>query len=119
LTNYQIPHNFGALIARRRRYLNLTQEELADLSRLSRPHLSKVERGKWKNLRLRTVLRLAETLNLSLDWLFLAGKIAPRRRVDIETKTEIRFLLDEELSDGQDGTAKVGPTTGEGIQAVD
>jgi transcriptional regulator with XRE-family HTH domain len=72
---FAIPRSFGTLLQGRRLAKGIPQDLLAKRVQLSREHLSKVENNKRRNLRLKTLLRLATELNLSLDALFLRGQV--------------------------------------------
>jgi transcriptional regulator with XRE-family HTH domain len=56
---------FGEQIRRRRKALNLSQEELAHMAGINRSHMGQIERGK-KNAGLTTVASIAKALNCSI-----------------------------------------------------
>jgi HTH-type transcriptional regulator / antitoxin HipB len=59
------PAQLGVLVRRRRKYLDLTQAELAGLSGLGERFVSEVERGK-ETAELGKVLRLLDRLGLGV-----------------------------------------------------
>lgn len=59
----------GASIAKRRAELGLSQEELAELSRVHRTYISDVERG-VRNVSILTLERIATALGIPLGALF-------------------------------------------------
>ena len=61
--------NIGSLIRKRRKELNITQEELAELSNLSVNYISKIERIDDQNISLKSLIAIANALNLTLDQL--------------------------------------------------
>ena len=60
-------HRFRASLRERRKELNLTQEQLADLSGVSTRFIHNLEAGK-ESLQLDLVLLVASTLGLELCW---------------------------------------------------
>jgi transcriptional regulator with XRE-family HTH domain len=60
---------FGKAIRRRRRELDLSQEELAESADLHRTYISSIERGE-RNVSLENIERLAEALDISISALF-------------------------------------------------
>ena len=60
-----ISHTFGEAVKQRRRKLAISQEELADRAGLHRTYISDVERA-TRNVTLKTAVRLADALELSL-----------------------------------------------------
>lgn len=75
----------GSAIRTRRRTLGLTMQQLAQLSGLSQPFLSKVERG-LAGLSLTSVERIAEALGISAAGLF--GAMASDHRHDVVRRSE-------------------------------
>jgi transcriptional regulator with XRE-family HTH domain len=59
---------FGEQVRRRRRALNLSQEELAHMAGINRSHMGQIERGK-KNAGLTTVASIANALNCNVAML--------------------------------------------------
>lgn len=68
-SNIDINHRFGKAVRRRRRELDLSQEELADRANLHRTYISNIERGRM-NPSLENVARIAEALEIPLSALF-------------------------------------------------
>jgi transcriptional regulator with XRE-family HTH domain len=60
---------FGKRIRSLREELNISQEELADLSELDRTYISGIERGR-RNIGLRNIIKIAEALNTPASELF-------------------------------------------------
>lgn len=60
---------FGQNIKQIRKQRNLTQKQLADQIKISRSYLSDIENGR-KNLSIKTVKKLADSLGLSVTDLF-------------------------------------------------
>lgn len=60
---------FGQNLKRIRKRMNMTQEELATKMEISRSYLSDIENGR-KNLSIKTVKKLADSLGLSVNDLF-------------------------------------------------
>lgn len=59
---------FGRRVYKMRRYLDMTQEELADRIESSRSHVSAIERGEVEP-RLATATKIARAFKISLDML--------------------------------------------------
>lgn len=74
--NPSIKFRFGKAIRRRRRELDLSQEELADRAQLNRAYLATIERGD-KNPTLETIEKLAKALDISIAELFAQYEIEP------------------------------------------
>jgi len=64
-----IKRRFGVAVRRRRRELNLSQEELADRAALHRTYIGDIERGA-RNISLENIEKLAEALQISVSELF-------------------------------------------------
>jgi transcriptional regulator with XRE-family HTH domain len=64
-----IRQRFGKAIRRRRRELDISQEELAERAELHRTYISDIERGEV-NPSLDNVEKLARALNISISDLF-------------------------------------------------
>ncbi|MDB9311207.1 helix-turn-helix transcriptional regulator [Aphanizomenon sp. CS-733/32] len=62
---------FGRAIRKRRRELDLSQEELAEKAELHRTYISSIESGKC-NISLDNIEKLAKSLNISISDLFAA-----------------------------------------------
>ena len=78
---------FGRNLWRSRQRAGLSQEELANLVGLSRPHVSVLERG-LDLPRLDTVLRLAAATNASVRALLAGMEWLPGRHVDGDFRVE-------------------------------
>ena len=72
---------FGLNLWRSRRQVGLSQEELANLAGLSRPHISVLERGA-ELPRIDTILRLAAATEVSVCVLLAGMEWQPGRHVD-------------------------------------
>jgi transcriptional regulator with XRE-family HTH domain len=64
-----IKKRFGKAIRRRRRELDLSQEELAERAELHRTYISSVERGS-RNVSIENIEKLAKALDISISALF-------------------------------------------------
>ncbi|MEA5515635.1 helix-turn-helix transcriptional regulator [Nodularia sp. UHCC 0506] len=64
-----IKWHFGRSVRKRRRELNLSQEELAEKAELHRTYISNIELGKC-NVSLVNIEKLAKSLNISISDLF-------------------------------------------------
>lgn len=60
---------FGQNLKHIRKRMNMTQEELATKMKISQSYLSDIENGR-KNLSIKTVKKLADSLGLSVNDLF-------------------------------------------------
>jgi transcriptional regulator with XRE-family HTH domain len=58
-----IPGRFGRNVARRRRRLGISKEELAERAQMERDSIRKIEAGQ-RSVRLLTLLKLAEALDV-------------------------------------------------------
>lgn len=67
--NYGIEYRFGKAIRRRRRELDISQEELAERAELHRNYISGIERG-TRNPSLKNIKKLAKALDISISSLF-------------------------------------------------
>jgi transcriptional regulator with XRE-family HTH domain len=67
--NYGIEYRFGKAIRRRRRELDLSQEELAERAELHRNYISGIETG-TRNPSLKNIEKLAKALDISISNLF-------------------------------------------------
>lgn len=65
-------YKFGKAVRRRRRELDLTQEDLAEKANLARTYITNLEAGKI-NASLETIVRLAEALEVSVWALLLSS----------------------------------------------
>ena len=60
--------NLGKRIKEERLKLNFTQEQLAEYADISTSYMGQIERGE-RNVTLDTLVRIANTLNVSIDYL--------------------------------------------------
>jgi transcriptional regulator with XRE-family HTH domain len=67
--NQEIEYRFGKAIRRRRRELDLSQEQLAERAELHRNYVSGIETG-TRNPSLKNIEKLAIALNISIARLF-------------------------------------------------
>ncbi|ACC83661.1 helix-turn-helix domain-containing protein [Nostoc punctiforme] len=65
-----IKQRFGKAVRRRRRELDLSQEQLAERAELHRTYISNLERGEL-NPSLETMEKLANALNISIPAMFI------------------------------------------------
>ena len=79
LKHFSIEYRFGRAIRRRRRELDLSQEELAEKSGLHRNYISGIENGE-RNPSLKNIAKLVAGLEISVSDLFV--------NYDIEVKSE-------------------------------
>lgn len=80
-----IPMTLGEYLRQRRKYLNLTQDELADKAKISQGYVSALERGVNKEPEEEVVIRLADALGIGHRELM---RIAyPDRIFDLEKKS--------------------------------
>jgi len=79
---------------------NLSQAQLAKLCGISQPSLSDIESGKTKSLRGKTLMRLAEALGQSPEWLAgdsgKADAFAPRSHAEENLLAGFRRLTTAE-----------------------
>lgn len=69
-----IEYRFGRAIRRRRRELDLSQEELAEKSGLHRNYISGIETGE-RNPSLKNIVKLAAALDISVSDLFVSYNV--------------------------------------------
>lgn len=69
-----IKWRFGRAVRKRRRELDLSQEELAEKAELHRTYISSIELGKC-NFSLENIEKLAKALNISMPDLFASCSI--------------------------------------------
>ncbi len=74
-----IEYRFGRAVRRRRRELDLSQEELAERSGLHRNYISSVENGN-RNPSLRNVEKLAQALDISISDLFVNYNVEVKQK---------------------------------------
>ncbi len=77
-----IKYRFGKAVRRRRRELDLSQEELAERAELHRTYISSIERGQ-RNPSLENIEKIAKALSISISDLFINYKI---EEVDTDDK---------------------------------
>lgn len=70
----------------------LTQEAFAEHAKFSYKYYQGIEHGQWKNLRIRTIEKLAQGYVITLSELF--GKKVPKPQINHESKEEIRAIID-------------------------
>jgi transcriptional regulator with XRE-family HTH domain len=80
--NQDIEYRFGRAIRRRRRELDLSQEELAERAELHRNYVSGIETG-TRNPSLKNIEKLAKALDISVARLF------SDYGVEVESESEI------------------------------
>jgi transcriptional regulator with XRE-family HTH domain len=80
----EINKRFGKALRRRRRELDLSQEELAERAELHQTYISDIERG-GRNPSLENVEKLAKALDISIARLFTDYG------VEVESEPEKRF----------------------------
>ncbi len=68
-SNLDINQRFGKAIRRRRRELDLSQEELAERAEIHRTYISSIERGQ-RNPSLENIEKLTKALDISISELF-------------------------------------------------
>jgi transcriptional regulator with XRE-family HTH domain len=76
-----IKYRFGKAIRRRRRELDLSQEELAERSELHRTYISSIERGQ-RNPSLENIEKIAQALRISISDLFAKYSIEEEKETD-------------------------------------
>jgi transcriptional regulator with XRE-family HTH domain len=95
----------GAFIRSQRKLANLSLRQLADLTSLSNPYLSQVERGLHQPS-VRALKAIADALNVSAETLLteagLVDALASRKRPEEPPpETEAAIRADERLSEAQ------------------
>ena len=96
---------FGAFIRSQRKLANLTLRQLAELTSLSNPYLSELERGMHQPS-VRVLRQLSDALNLSADVLLAqAGLLGPRggngHAASEQPGVEHAIKMDAALDDAQ------------------
>ena len=76
-----IKYRFGKAMRRRRRELDLSQEELAERSELHRTYISSIERGQ-RNPSLENIEKIAKALRISISELFEKYSIEEENKTD-------------------------------------
>jgi len=95
----------GAFIRSQRKLANLSLRQLADLTSLSNPYLSQVERGLHQPS-VRALKSIADALNVSAETLLaeagLVDALATRKqRENLPPQTEAAIRADQRLSEAQ------------------
>ena len=91
----------GAFIRTQRQMANLSLRQLADLTSLSNPYLSQVERGLHEPS-VRVLKAISGALNVSAETLLAqAGLVDARDEVGEEERTEAAIAADKRLNDDQ------------------
>lgn len=78
---HDIKYRFGKAIRRRRRELDLSQEELAERSELHRTYISSIERGQ-RNPSLENIEKIAQALRISISDLFAKYSVEDVNKTD-------------------------------------
>jgi transcriptional regulator with XRE-family HTH domain len=94
---------FGAFVRSQRKLANLTLRQLAELTSLSNPYLSELERGMHQPS-VRVLKQLSDALNVSAEMLLVqAGLIsrAERGTADEDSGVEHAIRTDDTLDDTQ------------------
>ncbi len=94
----------GAFIRNQRKLANLSLRQLADLTSLSNPYLSQVERGLHQPS-IRALKSIADALNVSAETLLaeagLVDALASRKKDANPPPTEAAIRADQRLSEAQ------------------
>jgi transcriptional regulator with XRE-family HTH domain len=98
----------GAFIRSQRKMANLSLRQLADLTSLSNPYLSQVERGLHEPS-VRVLKAISDALNVSAETLLtqagmidaVAGQSTDAADTDLDDRTEGAITADKRLSDDQ------------------
>jgi transcriptional regulator with XRE-family HTH domain len=95
---------FGAFVRSQRKLANLTLRQLAELTSLSNPYLSELERGMHQPS-VRVLKQLSEALNVSAEMLLAHAGLIDRHaggaRAEEESGVEHAIRTDATLDDGQ------------------
>jgi transcriptional regulator with XRE-family HTH domain len=59
----------GMRMRQRRRALDITQEQLEEMAGIKQSHISALEKGRIQIVKSDTLIRLAQALRVSTDWL--------------------------------------------------
>lgn len=98
------PNNIGINISTERRKQNLTQEQLAEASKITINYLSKVERGTSKQVSAITLSSIAKALNVTVDSLINSSnnikspEIGPKQRQLENYLNSLNYTKREDLS---------------------
>jgi transcriptional regulator with XRE-family HTH domain len=95
---------FGAFVRSQRKLANLTLRQLAELTSLSNPYLSELERGMHQPS-VRVLKQLSDALNVSAEMLLAQAGLIDRRSdaeaADDDASVEHAIRTDATLDDGQ------------------
>lgn len=97
-------HKIGTNIAAKRRKLNLSQEQLAELAGVSSNYMARIERGEVKNFSAINLLKIANALKVSIDELISGSyknkqiKISPYKEELFNLLNNIDDTVSEHLS---------------------
>ena len=91
--NKQFLSDMGKRISKRRKELNLTQEQLAEKTNLSLQSISCIELGK-KAIRPDNLVKLCKTLNISSDYILMG--ILPKTQLD-KINTSLSTLNESDI----------------------
>jgi transcriptional regulator with XRE-family HTH domain len=94
---------FGAFVRSQRKLANLTLRQLAELTSLSNPYLSELERGMHQPS-VRVLKQLSEALNVSAEMLLAQAGLIDRQageRSEAESRVEHAIRTDGTLDDAQ------------------
>jgi len=89
------PSGLGERIARLRERKGLTQKALADRAGFSVTYLSEIESGKDRNVSSAKLLRIADELGASLDYLMRGVETAVRERRTVEIPPDLDQVAQE------------------------
>jgi transcriptional regulator with XRE-family HTH domain len=89
------PSGLGERIARLRERKGLTQKTLADRSGFSVTYLSEIESGKDRNVSSAKLLRIADELGASLDYLMRGIEAATKERRPVEIPPDLDEVAQE------------------------
>jgi transcriptional regulator with XRE-family HTH domain len=89
------PSGLGERIARLRERKGLTQKVLADRAGFSVTYLSEIESGKDRNVSSAKLLRIADELGASLDYLMRGVETAVRERRTVEIPPDLDQVAQE------------------------
>ena len=82
---------FGKLLRRKRRELNLTQQELAEKADLDPTYVSSIERGE-RNVSLANIVAIAHALNISPNELIPSTLPDPKKQTRLELGKRLKKI---------------------------
>jgi transcriptional regulator with XRE-family HTH domain len=95
---------FGAFVRSQRKLANLTLRQLAEMTSLSNPYLSELERGMHQPS-VRVLKQLSDALNVSAEMLLVQAGLIDRRSdgaaADVESGVAHAIRTDATLDDAQ------------------